>query len=654
VLYRFENVVKKYGPKDVLRGATWQHNPGEKVGLIGRNGAGKTTLLKLVLGREDTDSGRVVRASGIRIGTVEQLLALEVEETLEGYVAGAFDHLHRIEEEMRRLEHALADGTGDHDAIAHRYDRIQHRFETEGGYAMHADVERMLSGLGFSAADFPRPMRELSGGQKNRAMLVRALLGEPDVLLLDEPTNHLDYAGMEFLEEYLAQSRRAFLVVSHDRRFLNTVCTKILELEFGRLVEYPGNYDAYRGQKAERVLSATRAYEKQRDYIEKTEEFIRRNIAGQKTRQARGRRTHLQRLERLENPTEDATDVAFRFAAEKKGGRTFLRVRGLDAGYEPGRPVVSGVDFELLRGERLALLGENGCGKTTVLKTIAGRLEPLAGEIVTGHDVSIGYYDQELKDLDPKKRVIDAVWDLHRQDTEEQVRSYLALFAFSEEDVFAPISGLSGGEKGRLSLAVVMKENHNLLLLDEPTNHLDLDSREELEASLESFPGSVILVSHDRVFVDRIANRVLDIDRGRPALLEGNYSDTAPARRERRSRPLPPMPAAAAGSRSAAIPPALARAAPPAPSRPAAAARPAPSVEDLEARKRDQKVQRLEKKIAELEAEIAARESRLYEEGETLDALTAARIWKEKEEVRRKLDELVEQWGEISASAEPR
>ena len=654
MLYRFENVVKKFGPKDVLRGATWQHNPGEKVGLIGRNGAGKTTLLKLVLGREDTDSGRVVRASGIRIGTVEQLLSLEIEETLEGYVAGAFDHLHRIEEEMRRLEHALADGTGDHDAIAHRYDRLQHRFETEGGYAMHADVERMLSGLGFSAADFPRPMRELSGGQKNRAMLVRALLGEPDVLLLDEPTNHLDYAGMEFLEEYLAQSRRAFLVVSHDRRFLNTVCTKILELEFGRLVEYPGNYDAYRGQKAGRVLSATRAYEKQRDYIEKTEEFIRRNIAGQKTRQARGRRTHLQRLERLEKPTQDATDVAFRFAAEKKGGRTFLRVRGLDAGYEPGRPVVSGVDFELLRGERLALLGENGCGKTTVLKTIAGRLPPLAGEIVTGHDVSIGYYDQELKDLDPKKRVIDAVWDLHRQDTEEQVRSYLALFAFSEDEVFAPISGLSGGEKGRLSLAVLMKENHNLLLLDEPTNHLDLDSREELEASLESFPGSLILVSHDRVFVDRIANRVLDIDRGRPALLDGNYSDTASARRERRGRPLPPIPPSAVETRSAASSAAVDRAAPAAADGRPAAARPAPSVEDREARKRDQKVQRLEKKIAELEAEIAARESRLYEEGETLDALTAARIWKEKEEARRKLDELVEQWGEIAASAEPR
>ena len=661
MLYRFENAVKSYGPKAVLQGASWQHNPGEKVGLIGRNGAGKTTLLRLVLGSEETDAGRVVRATNIRIGSVEQSLASDPGEPLEEFAAGAFGHLQLVEAEMRRIEHELAEAGADHDspayhAIADRYDKLQHRFETEGGYAMQADVERILSGLGFSRADLRRPMAELSGGQKNRAMLAKALLGQPDVLLLDEPTNHLDFAGMEFLEENLQQSKKAFLAVSHDRRFLNRVCTKILELEFGRLTEYPGNYEAYRSQKAGRLLTAVRAYEKQREHIEKTEEFIRRNIAGQKTKQARGRRTQLAKIDRLENPVEDATEVLFRFEPDKKGGRSFLRARDLDVGYEPGKPVVRRISFELLRGERMAILGENGSGKSTLLKTLAGRLEPLAGASELGYEVSIGYYDQELRDLDPKKRVIDAVWDLHRTETELEVRSYLALFDFREDEVFAPISGLSGGEKGRLTLAVVMKQNHNLLLLDEPTNHLDLDSREALEQALQQFPGSILFVSHDRTFVDRLATEVLDIDRGFARKMAGNYSETAAERRERRERPVPSLPAeprkipepAAPAPDSGAEP---GRAAPaPKGSRRERAAEPAEDAART-ARKQEQKIQRLEKRIAELEAEVASRETLLYEEGDRLDALSAAKIWKEKEEARRKLEDLFEEWSELSAAA---
>jgi ATP-binding cassette subfamily F protein 3 len=651
VLYRFENAVKAYGPKDVLRGASWQHNPGEKVGLIGKNGAGKTTLLRLVLGREDTDAGRVVRATNIRIGAVDQTIDPDLPDTLEDYVAGAFEHLHRIEAEMRALEHRMAEG--EHDALADPYDRLQHRFENEGGYAMHAEIERMLTGLGFSREDFPRPMAELSGGQKNRAMLARALLGQPEVLLLDEPTNHLDYAGMEFLEEYLAESRKAFLTVSHDRRFLNRVCTKILELEFGRLTEYPGNYAAYRSQKAERLLSAVRAYEKQREHIEKTQDFIRRNIAGQKTKQARGRRTHLEKLDRLENPVEDATEVAFAFTPDRKGGRSFLRVRHLDAGYEPGVPIVRGADFELLRGERMAILGETGTGKTTLLRTLAGRLPPLGGEAELGHDVSVGYYDQELRDLDPKKRVIDAIWDLHRTETELEVRSYLALFDFREDEVFAPIAGLSGGEKGRLTLAVVMKQNHNLLLLDEPTNHLDLDAREALEQALQDFPGAILFVSHDRTFVDRLATEVLDIDRGRARKMIGNYSETAAVRRERRERPpeAAPPPPGRPEIRGTSVPATVRPAPVPRSPKPPADADAKGRGPDRDARKREQKVQRLEKRIAELETEISTAEGRLYDEGDRLDALTAARIWKDKEEAKRKLEDLFEEWSALSAAA---
>ena len=636
MLYRFESVRKSYGPREVLRDVTWQHNPGEKVGLVGRNGAGKTTLLRIALGREEPDAGQFVKASAVRIATVEQALEGDLAEGLQDYVAGAFAHLHSIESEMRRLEHAMADGDNS-TSIHDRYDALSHRFENEGGYEMVADVEKALSGLGFGRADFARRLSELSGGQKNRAMLARAILSDPDVLLLDEPTNHLDFQAVEFLEEYLARSRRAYLVVTHDRRFLDRVAQEIVDLENGRVTVYSGGYSAYRRQKAERVLAATRAFDKQKEFIEKEKEYIRRNIAGVNSRQAKGRRTRLARIELLEKPAEDGTSVAFRFDAARIGGRSFLRARHLDAGYEPGQPIVRGVSFELLRGERMAILGENGTGKTTLLKTLAGRLAPLSGSVGTGHDVSIGYYDQELRDLDPRRRAIDAVWDQHPEETEEEMRSYLARFAFRGDEVFSDISGLSGGEKGRLTLAVVMRQRHNLLLLDEPTNHLDLDSREALEESLEDFPGSIVFVSHDRAFIDRLATRVVDLRGGRALLLDGNYSETAAARSDRRTRPEPPD-AVSPPDASSASPPAARTRKP----------RPADSAVDREAARRRRRIQAVEEKVAELEKTVEALEARLWEEGLTLGPIASRDLAREKAAKQAELDALVEEWARLS------
>jgi len=630
VLYRLDEVRKSYGPKEVLREVTWQHNPGEKVGLVGKNGAGKTTLLRLVLGSEEPDAGEIVRASAARIATVEQALEGDRQETVHDFAAGAFAHLHSVEAEMRRLEHAMAEGDSS-PALHDRYDALAHRFENEGGYDMVAEVDKALSGLGFAKADFARRLAELSGGQKNRAMLARAILSSPDVLLLDEPTNHLDFQAVEFLEDYLARSRRAYLVVTHDRRLLDRVAQGIVELENGRLSAYAGGYSAYRRQKAERVLSATRAFEKQREFIEKEQEYIRRNIAGVNSRQAKGRRTKLARVERLERPIEDTTSVGFRFEAARVGGRSFLRARDLDAGYGPGSPIVRGVRFELLRNERMALLGENGTGKTTLLKTLAGRLPPLSGAVETGHDVSIGYYDQELSDLDPARRAIDAVWDQHPEETEEEMRSYLARFAFRGDEVFAPVAGLSGGEKGRLTLAVVMRQRHNLLLLDEPTNHLDLDSREALEESLEDFSGSIVFVSHDRAFIDRLATRVLDLRGGRAMLLPGNYSETAQIRAERRLRPEPQEPLR--------------------PSAAATARRPAvrqPSVPEKEAARRRRRIEKLEEKIAAHESQIEALETRLWEEAITLGPTEGRRLAQEKAARKQELELLVEEWARLS------
>ncbi|HEY2796344.1 MAG TPA: ABC-F family ATP-binding cassette domain-containing protein [Thermoanaerobaculia bacterium] len=656
MLYRFDSVRKSYGPKEVLREVTWQHNPGEKVGLVGRNGAGKTTLLRIALGREEPDAGEFVRANSIRIATVDQALQSDEAERLHDFAAGAFAELHAVESEMRSLEHRMADGE-DSPALHDRYDALTHRFENEGGYDMVAEVDKALSGLGFDKADFERRLSELSGGQKNRAMLARAILSSPDVLLLDEPTNHLDFQAVEFLEDYLARSKRAYLVVTHDRRFLDRVAEEIVDLENGRLTAYSGGYTAYRRQKAERVLSATRAFEKQQDFIEKEKEYIRRNIAGVNSRQAKGRRTKLERVERLEKPTEDGTTVAFRFDAARIGGRSFLRAKDLDVGYDaPGETIriVRGVGFELLRGERLAILGENGTGKSTLLKTLAGRLAPLAGSVATGHDVSIGYYDQELRDLNPRRRAIDAVWDQHPAESEQAMRSYLARFAFRGDDVFAGIDGLSGGEKGRLTLAVVMRQRHNLLLLDEPTNHLDLDSREALEESLEDFPGSIVFVSHDRAFIDRLATRVIDLREGRAVLLPGNYTETAEARSDRRRRPEPAAApahrATTAGSPAVPAVPAVSAAALPKPKR--GASRPPESSAEKEASRRRRRIQALEEKIAACEAQIESLETRLWEEALTLTSIAARELSNEKTSRKAELDALMEEWTRLSEAQE--
>ncbi len=649
MLYRFDRVRKSYGPKEVLREASWQHNPGQKVGLVGRNGAGKTTLLRIALGREEPDSGEFVKANAVRIATVDQALESDLSERLHDFAAGAFAHLHEIEAELRAMEHRMAEGDAS-GSLHDRYDALTHRFENEGGYDMVAEVDKTLSGLGFEKTDFERPLAELSGGQKNRAMLARAILSSPDVLLLDEPTNHLDFQAVEFLEEYLAKSRRAYLVVTHDRRFLDRVAEEIIDLENGRLTAYSGGYTAYRAQKAERVLTATRAFAKQQEFIDKEQEYIRRNIAGVNSRQAKGRRTKLARVERLERPAEDTTNVTFQFDAARVGGRTFLRANHLDAGYVPGEPVVRDVGFELLRGERLAILGENGTGKTTLLKTLAGRLPALAGSSTTGHDVSIGYYDQELSDLDPRGRAIDAVWDRHPSETEGAMRSYLARFAFRGDDVFLPISGLSGGEKGRLTLAVVMQQRHNLLLLDEPTNHLDLDSREALEESLDDFPGSIVFVSHDRAFIDRLATRVIDLRGGRARLFPGNYSETAEARAERRRRPEPEL-AASRPAEPAPAPPEP-RTVPPAAKPASRNARKAESAEDRDAARRRRRIRTLEEKIESLETGIESIEARLWEEGLTLGPVAANELATKKAAMRSELDGLVEEWAALSEESE--
>ncbi|MEO8584554.1 MAG: ribosomal protection-like ABC-F family protein [Acidobacteriota bacterium] len=543
MLYRLENVRKSFGTKDVLLDATWQHDPGRIVGLVGRNGAGKSTVLKIVLSLVEPDGGKLYVAGGTTFASLDQAVEPEGDEPLRTFVARAQEPLLALEREMRRLEDEIATHTADGDraaldALLAEHDAVREHFERAGGYEADSRIERVLDGVGLARPLWDRPVGELSGGQKHRAQIARLLLTDASVLLLDEPTNHLDVSGIEFLEGWLVERKTSAglsaLVVSHDRRFLDAVADRIVEVAHGRLDDYPGDYATYRKLKTERDRLRAKEAEKQRQMIEKTEDFIRRNIAGQKTKQAQGRRKMLARIERIEAPRDDANDVTIRFEEARVSGGRVLEAKKIVPGYRETGPLLEPVSLLLRRGDRLALWGPNGCGKTTLLKNLARVLPPLSGSAVPGVGVLVGYYDQEMGDLSPNATALDVVMDLDPTMKENDARDFLALFDFRGDEVFQKIATLSGGEKGRLSLARIVFGGANFLLLDEPTNHLDLDAREQLEDALEAFEGAIVFVSHDRWFVDRIATQILEIGPGgKTEVFDGNYSDLLKRKKER-------------------------------------------------------------------------------------------------------------------------
>ncbi len=612
MLYRFENIRKSYGFNDVLRDATWQHNPGERVGLVGRNGAGKTTLFRILLGTEEPDGGEVFRLNGLRIGHLGQHLDADRSVSLFDFVLSAFADVLAIEQKMRDIEHRLADpDEPDHDAILHKYADLQHEYEHSDGYTIHSEVERVLTGVGFAKEDWERPIQEFSGGQQNRAMLARMLLSRVDVLLLDEPTNHLDLRGIEFLEEFLNSYAGAYLVISHDRTFLNRTVQRIVELAHGNLIEYHGNYDRFVAQRAERMEQMATLFERQQEEIARTQEFIRRNIAGQKTKQAQSRRKMLDRLERLERPEHDETLAKFKLDAGPRSGAIALTAEKLTVGWDD-TVVVRGVDLTVRRGERYAIMGPNGSGKSTLLKTLAGRIMPLGGDVHYGHNVQVGYYDQTLGDLRPTATVLDEIWDLDHSRTEEQVRSYLARFSFFEDDIEKKTAALSGGEKGRLALAKIMYVGGNLLLLDEPTNHLDVYTREALEEALEGFTGALIVVSHDRYFIDRVAEHIIAVEDGEAEIHAGNYSQVVARLVEESSR-----------AESEAV-------RKPAP-KTAAPAQADPTLARDQQKRRDKATRKAAERAAAIEARIAAAEKEI--EAHDLE-LCSESVWRDGERVR--------------------
>ena len=603
MLYRFDQVEKSYGPHDVLKGATWQHNPGEHVGLVGRNGAGKTTLFRLLLKQEEPDKGQILRSSGMTIGHVGQHLDAEPGMSLFDFVETAFSEVLRIERKMRAIEHDLADTTksaAEHERLLEKYAELQNEYEHADGYTLHAEVERVLGGVGFSEkSEWERPIHEFSGGQQNRAMLARVLLTKVDLLLLDEPTNHLDLKGIEFLEEFLQDFKGSYLLISHDRTFLNRTVSKIVELAHGRLVEYHGNYEKFLQLRAERMEKMAKDFERQQEYIAETQDFIRRNLAGQKTKQAKSRRKMLDRIEELERPETDETLAKFILDGGARSGAVALTADRLRVGYA-AKTVVGNFSIQIRRGERYAIMGPNGSGKSTLLKTFAGRLPPLDGTVTYGANVQAGYYDQTLGDLNPAGRVIDEVWDLDHTQTEEEARSYLARFSFFGEDVFKKTRDLSGGERGRLALAKIMYVGGNVMLLDEPTNHLDVYTREALEEALENFTGALIVVSHDRYFVDRIAENIILVEEGEAEVYSGNYSELVASFKEGAAMPQKielPKPSSSTAPKAAAAP------APP------PVIIPDRHADRAEQKKREKRAKKIDEEIAQIEARISSAEA---------------------------------------------
>lgn len=526
MLFRLSEVHKSYGVQDVLRGASLQINPGEHVGLVGRNGAGKSTIFRLVRGDETADRGDVVRARGVKLGLLDQHVHFKPGSTVHESALAAFGRLQQIEHEMHELEHRMAEAGDELEKILERYSDLQHEFEYEGGFEYAAKAEAILQGLGFERDMWSLETEKLSGGQQNRLGLACLLLASPDVLLLDEPTNHLDVHAVEWLEEFLQEYQAAYVIVSHDRYFLDRTCRRIIELENGRAANYTGNYSDYLVEREERREAQQRAYDNQQQLIAKTQEFIRRNLAGQKTKQAKSRRKMLEKLERIDAVRHDQSSGDFRLQSIERTGNHVLTVTELSIGYKD-KLLAQDISFILRRGECLGIIGPNGSGKTTFLRTILNKLAPLSGEVRWGSKVQIGYYAQQLDDLDDRNEII---MELRRVApstvTAGELRSFLAKFLFTGDDVYKHIRDLSGGEKGRLALAKLIYSRVNVLVLDEPTNHLDIPSREALEEALSAYEGTIVTISHDRYFLDRVATQIMALDGvGGAEHYDGDYTE---------------------------------------------------------------------------------------------------------------------------------
>ena len=552
ILFQVEGVQKHYGPEPVLDGVTFELRPGERIGLVGPNGTGKTTLMRILAGKEEADGGSIVRHPSLHVGYLEQQPEWEPGRTLIDEAKSALAGLMAMEAELISVAEELGrcDDPLEHKRLADRYDHLQHEMQTRDAYNLDYKIERVLDGLRFRRETFNQPVESLSGGEQNRLMLAKLLLAEPNVMLLDEPSNHLDIEATEWLESFLAESAAAMLLVSHDRYFLDRVTNRTLELFQGTVDSYTGNFSAYWQQKAERLLVQQRTFEKQQIEIEKAKDFIRRNHYGQKHQQAEDRRKKLDRIELVALPRA-IVQPPMGFPPASRSGDIVVRAEGLAKAYE--RPLFSGVDLQIVRGERWGLIGPNGCGKSTLLRCLLGEEQPDAGTVQIGTGVSIGYFDQHLSGVADEDAVLDSIRPPHKQFLTQQRRDLLARFGITGDTALQKVGKLSGGERNRAALARLAAADANFLVLDEPTNHLDLWARDALEQALRAFDGTVLFVSHDRYFVNCVADHLIVFEPGGVRTIEGNYEAYQLYLQSKAALPAPPT--QQAGPRGKASPP---------------------------------------------------------------------------------------------------
>lgn len=631
-----QNISKAFGTNEILKDASFHIEEREKAALVGINGAGKSTLFKIIVGEMTADTGEVILSKGKTLGYLAQHQDLTGDLTIYEEVLQAKQDLIRMEERLRALEEEMKHEQGERlEELMNTYTRLSHTFELENGYAYRSEVVGVLKGLGFEPEEFEKKVSTLSGGQKTRVALGRLLLTKPDVILLDEPTNHLDMESIAWLEGYLLNYSGAVFIVSHDRYFLDRVVTKIVEIDAGKVTTFEENYSAYSQKKAMLREAAYHAWMNQQQEIRHQEEVIAKlkSFNREKSiRRAESREKMLDKMEVLEKPSEVRADMRIRLEPRVTSGNDVLRVSNLSKSF-PGQPLFSDLNFEIRRGERVAIIGNNGTGKTTILKILNGVVAPDGGQIELGTKVQIGYYDQEHQVLHMDKTIFQEISDTYPYLTNTEIRNVLAAFLFTEDDVFQPIHTLSGGERGRISLAKLMLSNANFLILDEPTNHLDIVSKEILEQALRDYTGTVLYVSHDRYFINQTATRILELTNQQLVNYIGNYDYYLEKKEELTSIYAP---SAAADN----------------------VEKPAQSAvkldwktqkeEQARQRKRENDLKKTEARIEELETRDAEIDEEMSQPEVATDVAKCVALSNEKAEIAAELEQLYEKWEELA------
>lgn len=632
IILSAQHIAKSFGVNAVLRDVSLTVQQGDRIGLVGVNGCGKSTLMRILAGLDAQDGGEISLVRGLRVGYLAQQNMVTSGETVWNELQKVYEQVFAMEKKLRELEDEMAHAHTDAQRFAQLsadYDRLTQRFEEADGYSWKSMVSGVLNGLGFKPAQYDQCVDSLSGGEQTRLCLARLLLQKPDLLLLDEPTNHLDMETLQWLENYLAAYKGSVLVISHDRYFLDHVCTGIVEILMGSSEQYNGNYTRYIAQRQERFESRMRAYEIQQKEIERQQAIIARYRMFNREksiRAAESREKALDRMEKLEKPVDERA-IRFSFEARRRTGEDVLQLTEISKSFGE-KHLFHDLTLRVRAGDRVALIGPNGVGKSTLIKIIVGEEQPDNGFIRYGSNVDIGYYDQHQSTLHADKTVLDEIWDRFPQMEQSNVRGALGMFLFTGDDVFKPIHTLSGGEKGRVALTALMLRKDNLLLLDEPTNHLDMDSREVLEDALADFGGTIITVSHDRYFINRIANRIIEMQPDGVTEYIGNYDDYI----ERKNRPV------------------------------AVEAEAGKTKTELEKEKRREKLSRqalrqlkiraqeAEKAVGVKEAEIAELEAQMADPSLYSDAQKSADVQRAYQNAQQALQTLYEQWEAAEAA----